>query len=168
MIYLLNILVAFILSLLTLSFLPVVLPFNMAPLLPLFYLIGLTYFRKGFEPILIAAITGIVLDFYSSFGFGLYLGLFVGIAVVIRLFFQEGMKEMSFGAYLLFSISALLTYFSLQIGLLYMKGVITSGDVWVKLLIFLLGNVVFMALIYPFNNWYFEKIKKLEDVQKRR
>lgn len=169
MVYLINILIMLLLSLLTVSFLPNFTVFGVVPLLPLFFVIGLTYFRKGFEPVLIAALAGVLLDFYSSYGFGLYLTIFLGIAIAVRVFYQEGMKEMSFWSFVIISTASLTLYYLAQVLLLINSEV---GIGFVSILkpyaLFMLINAVYLLLAYPFNIWYFEKMKVLEDYQKRR
>lgn len=169
MAYLLNILVILLLGIFNFSLLPSFSIFNVVPLLPLFFIIALTYFRKGVEPILLAALAGVFLDFSSSYGFGLYLSLFLGTAVLVRLFFQEGMTELSFISFLAFSLSGLTVYFSLQIFLLYRAGVDLSFTPLIQPFVsFMVVNLVFILIFYPLNTWYFEKIKVLENYQKRR
>ncbi|MBW6432110.1 hypothetical protein K0A96_02905, partial [Patescibacteria group bacterium] len=91
--YILNIIVLLLLSLLTLGFLPTVSIANTVPLLPLFFIIALSYFRKGFEPIILAAMAGIFFDLYSAFQFGFYVIFFILIAVIIRVIYHEGINS---------------------------------------------------------------------------
>jgi hypothetical protein len=94
--YILNIIIILLLSLLTLGLLPTVSIANTVPLLPLFFIIALAYFRKGFEPIILAAaMAGIFFDFYSAYQFGFYIIFFILVAVIIRVIYHEGMNSIS-------------------------------------------------------------------------
>ena len=158
-----SILIVIILSLLGLSFVPSVTGLGVAPLLSLFFVIGLTYFKKGAGPILISALSGLILDFFSSSPFGLHLGLFLMVAVVIRLFFQEGMNELPFGHYLAISAGALVAYFAADALFLYfLGGGIKILELLIPFIKFTVVNLVGCLLVYAFNVKYFDSIMKFE------
>lgn len=169
MTYLLNILIMSILSALTLGFFPYLTVANTVPLVPLFFVILLTYFRKGFEPILLAAISGIILDIFSAYDFGFYILFFLFTAVLIRVIFIEGLKEVSFSGYMAISGGALFLYYLAQVGVLYLDDVsLEFVDLLLPLLYLVLVNGVWAVIMYFAGNWYFEKLKMLENYQKRR
>ena len=168
MITAINIAILAILSFLTVSLFPHFRIMGVVPLLPLFYLIQLSYFRKGFEPLLLSAIFGIFLDLYSPYSFGLYLSLFLITAAVVRFFFDEGMRQLSYGHFILISLSAILAYYIAQFGLLMVEGVRPTIMSIRPVVWGLLVNGVFATLLYAFGIWYFEWVLKVEDVLKRR
>lgn len=169
MIYFLNIIIVLLFSFLTLSFFPHLSLLGAVPLLPVFFILLLTYFRKGFEPIILAALTGILFDFFSSYPFGFYLFFFMFLAVLVRFMFTEGLKTLSFWYYILLSFIALAVFYLAQIGYLYATAKISLS--WISLVPVAYGlavNGVFTLLIYAFSTWYFEFAKKYEDRLKRR
>jgi hypothetical protein len=169
MLDILNILVVLVLTIIGVSFLPSITGSGITPLLSLFFIIGLTYFRRGFGPILLAAISGILMDFFSASFFGFHLGIFLLVAVLIRFLFQEGMKELSFGHYLGISAAALVVYFGLEIAsLAALESNITVPGILKPFLGFFTANILCAVLVYWFNTKYFEVTKKMEYYQKRR
>lgn len=168
MITILNILVLTVLSFLTVSLSPHFRIFGVVPILPLFFIIQLSYFRKGFEPLLLAALTGIFMDLFSPYPFGFYLALFLLTSVVVRYFFDEGMRKLSYGHFILISLSAISLYYLAQLGILWTEGVKPTFTAVLPVLYGLVVNGVFASLLYLFGLWYFEWILKIEDVLKRR
>lgn len=166
MIYLINFLVLTILSFLTLSFIPHLMGFS--PILPVYFIILLTYFRKGFEPLLLAALFGIVFDLFSSYPFGFYLVFFLGLAVLIKYMFQEGMRTLSFWFYVFISLFATVLFYLSQALNLFLNKVPFTPKALVPLGWGLLANMVFVILLYVFSDWYFDSINRLEDNLKRR
>ncbi len=169
MIYFLNIFITIILSILSLTFLNNIALFNVTPILPLFYVTSLTYFRKGFEPILLSVLAGLIYDFFSATPFGFYLILFLAIASLVRIFYQEGMKEMTLIGYFSFVSFGLLAMFLGQVAVLFF------GDVAFKPLSLLVPfvktffvNMLWALLLYFAIIWYFEKVKVLENKLKLR
>ncbi len=168
MIYILNFLMMIFLSFLSLSFLPNLKIFGVAPILPIFFLVALSNFRKGFEPILLAAFFGIIFDIYSSYPFGMYLVIFLLISGAVRYMYQEGMKTLSFQSFSIISFIALVGTITTQILFIYFDKVIIDKSLIIPALSFLLVNMIYAILIYVFSIWYFEKIVSLEDKLKRR
>jgi rod shape-determining protein MreD len=168
MIYTLNILIVFILTSLSLSFFPNLAIFGVAPLLSLFFVILLAYFRKGVEPLILAAFTGIYLDFFSPYPLGLYLMLFLLVAAFVRYFFGEGMNRLSFWYYIAITEFSLLVYYSAQLIFLWTEGVLPKlGDLW-PVIIGLLVNSVFAIIVYAAGLRYFDWVTATEDKLKRR
>lgn len=169
MIDILSILIVIVLTFIGTSLVPSLLATNIVPMLSLFFIIGLTYFQRGVGPVLIAALAGLLLDFLSGSVFGLHLGLFLMVAVIIRFLFQEGMKEMSIGHYLAIVVTALLLYFGAEGLILYFEHASLVFGSFVKpFLIFLGVNLTFALLMYLFNLKYFEGLQKLESYQRTR
>lgn len=168
MIYLLNIFVLTLLSVFSLSVLPHIRLFGVVPLMVPFFLITLTYFRKGFEPFILAAFTGFFFDLFSSYPFGFYLSFFLFLAVIVKSTFQEGMRSLSFWYYCLFSFLALLIFYGSQIGFLYFQGASLSAQIYKPLLSGLIVNAVCVILLYVFSGWYFDRLNSFEDALKRR
>lgn len=169
MIEILNIIVVSGLTVLGVSLIPGLAGAGVTPLLSLFFIIGLTYFRGGFWPILIAALSGAMLDFYSASVFGLYLGIFLLIAVFIRFTFQEGMEELSFGHYLAICGVAILLIFVLEILILRFTGASVGFRGMLEPFFgYFVVNILSAVLVYYFNVKYFEATKKVEYYQKRR
>lgn len=167
MIDILSILVVIILTFIGTSLVPSLLSTNIVPMLTLFFVIGLTYFQRGAGPILIAALAGVLLDFLSGSSFGLHLGLFLMVAVVIRFLFQEGMKEISLGHYLSLSLVSLTLYFIVEALILYLgHAALNFGSLFKPFLTFLAVNLVFALLMYIFNLKYFEAAQGLERNQR--
>ena len=155
-------------SALTFGFLPYIKILNVTPFILLYFIVLLTYFRKGFEPILIAAISGIIFDIFSSFGFGFYTLYFLIAAIVIRLLYQEGMREISLFRYLVIILSLLALHYIGKVALLYFdKGSIDLSLYILPMVYFLLINTAFATVFYPINNYYFDKLKQLENYLKR-
>lgn len=168
MVYLLNSLILALMSLLSLSVFPHLKIIGVVPLLALFFVIALAYFRKGFEPFLLAAFAGIFFDLYSSYPFGFYLALFLFFCALIRFMFQEGMRTLSFWYFFAMSLLGLLIYYLFQIGYLAFKDIKITVDFLWPVINGLLVNSVFVLLLYPFNLWYFDRVEMLEDKLKRR
>lgn len=168
MIYFFNIIVLSVMSLLTLSTFNNLRIFGVAPLLPLFFIINLSYYRKGFEPVLLAALAGIYFDLFSAYPFGLYLFLFLGCSVLVRYMFQEGMRSFSFFYFLLISGLSITIYYLAQIVILYFEKATVNIENAIPVLTGIIVNVLCGILIYTFSGWYFEKLKDLENVLKRR
>ena len=168
MITAINIIILSILSFLTVSLFPHFRIMGVVPLIPLFFIIQLSYFRKGFEPLLLAAICGVFLDLFSPYPFGLYLALFLLTAAIVRYFFDEGLRQLSYGHYMLISLSAIFAYFLAQFGLLMLEGVRPTLLSIRPVIWGLLVNGVFASLLYMFGLWYFEWVIKIEDILKRR
>lgn len=168
MITAINIAILAFLSFLTVSLFPHFRIMGVVSLLPLFFIIQLSYFRKGFEPLLLAALVGIFFDLYSPYPFGLYLALFLLTAAIVRYFFDEGMRQLSYGHFILISLSAILAYYISQFGLLWFEGVRPTLLSIRPVVWGLLVNGVFASLLYAFGLWYFEWVIKVEDFLKRR
>ncbi len=169
MVYLLNILIIFALSALSLGLLPYLSAGNTAALLPLFFVISLSYFRRGFEPIILAAFSGLILDIFSAYQFGFYLLFFLATAAVVKIAYSEGLKEVSFGRYLLLAVLTILPYFALQVLLLRLADVSVDYLLLPLPFLYLIGfGLLTGGLMYYFSSWYFDKVKVLENYQKRR
>jgi rod shape-determining protein MreD len=166
MIYLINFLVLTLLSFLTLSFIPHLMGF--APILPVYFIILLSYFRKGFERLLLAALFGIVFDLFSSYPFGFYLIFFLGLAVLIRYMFQEGMRSLSFWFYFFISFFATVIFYLAQALNLYLNHTIFTFKALIPLGWGLLANIICVVILYIFSDWYFDNLNRLEDNLKRR
>lgn len=143
-------------------------PFYLTPLVPLFFVIALSYFRKGFEPLLLSALTGIILDLFSSYPFGFFLGLFLFISILVRVFFIEGLRSLSLWHYLLIVTTALLLFYGSQIVVFLVSRVTITPRVATSIGLGLLVNLISASLFYAFNTWYFDKISDLGDYIKRR
>lgn len=168
MIYLLNIFVLTVFSFLTLSFFPNLRIFGVVPLLPLMFIISLSYFRKGFEPIFLAAVFGVIFDIFSPYPFGLYLSVFLLAAGIVRFMFQEGMRTLTFGSYMLISGIVLSVYYLAQVVILYIQKATFSSDIILATLSFFGVNLLCAILVYAFSGWYFESIASLNNYLKRR
>jgi hypothetical protein len=168
MIYLINIIVTYLLSLITLSTFNSLRIFGVAPLLPLFFIVTLSYYRKGFEPILLAAAAGLYFELFSAYPFGFYLFLFLLSAVVVRYMFQEGSRSFSFLSFMLINAAALIAYYLAQIVILYIDKVAIGSSLLLPLVAGLSVNLICAILIYAFSGWYFDKLRELENVLKRR
>lgn len=168
MIYLLNIFTVFGLSLLSLSVFPHIRILGVIPFIVPFFLITLAYFRKGFEPVLLAALAGIFFDLFSSYSFGLYLFLFLFIALVVKIMFQEGMRSLSFWYYSIISTLFFLAFYISQFVILYFGEVTFNIKMIWPVLWSLIVNGICVILVYVFSDWYFDKINVLEDSIKRR
>ncbi len=168
MIYLLHIFLTLFLSYFSLSFLPAFGLWGVAPLLPLFFVISLAYFRRGFAPILLAALTGILLDFYSAYRFGFYLGVFLVGVLTVRFLYQEGMERLSLLSYItLVTIPIVISYVAQNV-VLKMGGaqfnIVAMGKTG---LAYIGVNLVFAIVIYPLVQWYFEYTAKFESTKGR-
>jgi rod shape-determining protein MreD len=168
MITALNILILTGLSFLTVSLFPHFRILGVVPLLPLFFIIQFAYFRKGFEPILLAAVSGIFLDLFSPYPFGFYLLLFLLTATIVRYFFDEGLRRLSYGHYILTASVAILIYYLAQFGMLWFEGVRPTVMAIRPVVSGILINAVFASILYLFGVWYFEEVIKIEDILKRR
>lgn len=168
MITFLNIAVVFLLSVVSASIFPHLRIFGVAPILTLFFIIQLSYFRKGIEPLLLAAAAGIFFDLFSPFFFGLYLILFLGVATLVRYFFGEGLRTLNFGHYITISALALLFYMGSQLAVLLTHGIKPGLNSLLPLGLGILINLIFAAILYFFGAWYFDKMLILEDRLKRR
>jgi hypothetical protein len=168
MIYFINIFVIYILNLLTLSLFSNLRIFGVVPLIPLFFIISLAYFRKGVEPLLLAAFSGIYLDLFSSYPFGFYLSLFLFAVIVVRYMFQEGMRSLSFWYYFIVCSVTLSVYYLAQIGFLWFEKVKIGVNFIVPVFAGIAVNLICVILIYALANWYFDKITVLADNLKRR
>ena len=85
--FLINFLVTFAFIIAELSFFPHFKIFNVTPLIVIFFVICLAYFRKGREPFLLASFSGVFLDFNSAYPFGTYLVFLLILVTVIKIFF---------------------------------------------------------------------------------
>lgn len=168
MIYAINIIVLYALSLLSLTVFSNLRIFGVSPLLPLFFIISLAYFRKGFEPLLLAALAGIYFDLYSSYPFGFYLVLFLFSATVVRFMFQEGMRSLSLWYYALISFGVLFIYYTAQIIYLVTQNVTIGSNFIIPVIAGLAVNLFCVILIYVLSGWYFERLEALGDYLKRR
>jgi rod shape-determining protein MreD len=167
--YVLNIIIILLLSLLTLGLLPTVSIANTVPLLPLFFIIALAYFRKGFEPIILAAMAGIFFDFYSAYQFGFYAIFFILVAVIIRVIFHEGMNSISLLRFLTLSGLSITFYFIIQLALIGLSDASILSFEMIKSFGYLVVvNITWAFIMYFAVNWYFDKLKDLENFQKRR
>jgi cell shape-determining protein MreD len=168
MIDIISIAVIILLTFTSTSLLPGLLATSTVPFLTLFFVVGLAYFQRGFGPMLIAALSGVLLDFISASTFGLHLGLFLFAVVVIRLLFQEGMKEMVFGHYIAVVLSAITLYFVTESLILYFGGVAIDLLYLLKSFAVFIGiNFVFAILMYFFNNKYFDYVQKFSHYRKQ-
>lgn len=168
MIRALNILILFVLVILVLSVLPHFGIFFVVPLLPLFFIIPLTYFQKGVEPVLLSALVGAVLDLFTGYPFGFFLSLFLLVSLLVRLFFQEGMHRLSFWHYLMILGFSMLAFYAAQV--IYFL-VVRASLSWgiIKSIVFgLASNLIYGILFYVFANWYFEKTVDIGNYLKRR
>lgn len=163
MIYFLNIFTLAVFSFLTLSFFPHLRILGTVPLLPVFFIIPLSYFRKGFEPIFLAAAFGILFDLFSSYPFGFYLSFFLFLAVLVRFFFQEGMRTISFWYFMFLSFISIAVYYFSQIGFLYFTGIKPTTLTIMPIVWGVVVNLVCAILLYIFSEWYFDLLNRLED-----
>jgi hypothetical protein len=168
MIYIINFIVLFTLNVLTLSLFPGLRLFGIIPLAPLFFIISLAYFRKGFEPLLLAALSGIYLDLFSSYPFGFYLLLFLSSVMIVRYMFQEGMRSLSLWYYSVVCMISISAYYLAQIAFLIISKVNIGLNIIIPILVGVAVNLVCVILVYVLANWYFEKIAILADSLKRR
>lgn len=168
MIYILNFLILIVLSIFSLSFFPSLGISASSPLLPLFFIIALSYFRKGFEPIILAAIFGMVFDYFSPYPFGFYIFLFLISVVIVRTMFQEGMKELDFINYIIWSLILSVVYVGVQIIFLFSDKVEISFGIIQPTLMSIITNVLFSFFLYFGIVWYFDRIKVVENVIKSR
>lgn len=168
MIYLLNIFVLGLISFLTLSFLPNLRIFGVIPFLPVLFVLSLSYFRKGFEPVILAAAVGIIFDCFSPYPFGFYLSIFLLAVGLTRFLFQEGMRTLTLGSYLFVSFTVLGVYFFAQIIILYLQKASLGLNLFWAGVAFLGVNLVCVILVYAFSVWYFEAIARLNNYLKRR
>jgi rod shape-determining protein MreD len=148
---------------LTLSFLPHLRIVGTVPLLPIFFIIPLSYFRKGFEPILLAALFGIIFDLFSSYPFGFYLSFFLFLALLVRFMFQEGMRTISFWYFMFLSFLSVAIYYLSQIGFLFFSGSKPTTETLMPVVWGVVVNMVCAILLYIFSEWYFDLINRLED-----
>lgn len=82
--------------------------------------------------------------------------------------YQEGMRSLTFGSYLLVSIVVSAVYFGSQVANLYFsKAVLGFGIFW-SALAFLGVNFVCVILVYAFSTWYFDLLERLNNYLKRR
>ncbi len=168
MIYLLNIFLAVLISFLSLSFAPHFRIFGTVPLVMVFFLIALAYFRKGFEPLAIAAFVGFFFDLFSPQPFGFYLLFFLLLVGVIRFLFQEGMKQFSFWYFLMLSLISVLIYYLAQYSILYVEGVRFETINFWPLMLGILVNIGFAIILYAPLERFFDWQKGLEYKLKRR
>ena len=163
-----NIAILAVTTFLTLSFFPHFKIFGAVPLLPLFFVIQLAYYRKGFEPVLLAALTGLFFDLFSPYPFGSYFLLFLVTAGVVRYFFGEGLRALSFWHYLVITAAALILYQGAQLIYLATQGTKLTTGVLLPSVAYLSVNLVFAMLLYAFGLWYFEYVLIIENHLKRR
>ncbi|MDD3480635.1 MAG: rod shape-determining protein MreD [Patescibacteria group bacterium] len=164
MIYILNILIVFLLTVINVSFLHQVEIFGVTPILPLFLVVALTYFRKGFEPLMLAAFAGFLFDLFSANPFGFYIILFLSVSALIRFLYQEGMKEMTFAGFWIFSLIGITTYYVAQILIIYLNdGYLDIGSIFFRFITVLLVNAAWGLVLYFLSNWYFDKVKQIEN-----
>lgn len=168
MIYLLNILLAALISFLALSVAPHFKIFGVIPFVMVFFLIALAYFRKGFEPLAIAAFAGFFFDLFSSLPFGFYLLFFLLLVGVIRFLFQEGMKQLSFWYFAVLSLIVVLIYYLAQYLILYIQGVRFETINFWPLMLAILVNAGFVIILYVPLERFFDWQKGLEYKLKRR
>lgn len=168
MMYLLNILLAVIISFLTLSFAPHFKIFGVVPLVIVFFLIALAYFRKGFEPLAIAAFAGVFFDLFSPQPFGFYLLFFLLLVGVIRFLFQEGMKQCSFWYFLVLSLISVFVYYLAQYLILYLEGVRFETINFWPFMLGIIVNAGFAIILYTPLERFFDWQKGLEYKLKRR
>ncbi len=168
MIYLINFLLMLVLVFFSISFLPSLRILDATPLIPIFFVIALSYFRKGFEPLLLAAFSGIIFDFISPYTFGFYTFLFLGSVLMVRIMFQEGMKELGFLNYILWCSVIIVVYTIVQIVLLYIEKIEIDVSILEPTITTLITNILSALLLYFGLVWYFDKIKTVENVLKRR
>lgn len=168
MVSFLNFLVVFISVILSISVFPHFSAFLLTPIFPLFVIVALGYYRKGFEPFILAAIAGILMDLFTSYPFGAFLVFFLLVIAFLRNFFQEGMRTISFWYYFGFTLGfSLLAQLAEVIFHISNKGLISLNYLW-YLAGFVAVTSVFSMLFYLFMTWYFEKTEKLENYLKRR
>jgi len=158
MIYALNFLVLIVLSALELSVLPHFRIFGIVPLLVPFFILMLTYFRKGVEPFLLAAVAGIFFDLFSIYPFGFYLIFFMIIAAIIRIIFHEGMKTMPFLHFLVMSVMLCVVFYGAQIVMLLLSGATIKVSQITHLAVSLFVNEIYAILLYAILVWYFDKL----------
>jgi cell shape-determining protein MreD len=156
------------LNILTLSLFPGLRVLGIIPLTPLFFIIALAFFRKGFEPLLLAALSGVYLDMYSSYPFGLYLVLFSFSVVAVRYMFQEGMRTLSLWYFLIVCMAAYFAYNVTQVVFLLADKVSIGVSAIYPILVGTVVNIICAILVYVSSNWYFDKLDVLADKLKRR
>jgi rod shape-determining protein MreD len=168
MVYLLNFLLLAILTFLTVSVFPYFRIFSVVPMLPVMFLVLAAYFRKGFEPILLAAFAGLVLDFASGSPFGFYLAALLLGAGIVRFVYEEGLKYFPIGFYLLYTALTLIILYAAQVAYVWIdRGVIIWNDLY-SLLWAVLLNLIFAIIVYVPGERYFDYASQLETKLKRR
>jgi len=168
MIYLINIAIAAVLSFLSLSFFPYFKIFGVVPLFVIYFIVALTYFRRGFEPFAMAAFVGIFFDIFSPNPFGFYLTIFLLAAGIVRYIFPEGMNRLSFWYYGGVCLGIVLIYLLAQYGILYMEGVRFEIINFWPLMLSLLVHAFFVIIFYVALEHLFDWEKSLESKLKRR
>jgi len=168
MIYILNFFVLLFLSIITVSFLPHLLPYSLAPILPLSFIVIFSYLRKGFEPVILAAFSGFFLDIFASANFGVYTIIFLLTAVFIRVVFHEGMKRISFFRYITINTIVLLVLFLTELLILFFLEVpIVSISTLASFGRFFLFNLLGATALYWLVIKYLDKIEILEVKRKK-
>jgi rod shape-determining protein MreD len=168
MTYFLNILVLTTLSLFSVSSVPYFSVLHVIPMLSLFFIVGLSYFRDGFEPIILAALVGLFFDLTSVNPFGFYLVLFLSAAALVRYLFQKKMNSLSFWRYYLICGIFVTVGYMAQIVILYFSDVTINFMSFRPLIYSILLNTIFIFAMYFFVEWYFDKMIRIEDKLKRR
>lgn len=164
----LNVLVVILLASLELNFLPHIRVFNIVPLILPFYIITISYFRKGFEPFFLASLAGILFDFNSSYPFGTYLIFFLLITAVMKVIFPGEIKNLPFGHFMIMSVVVILTFYIFQSAYLLLSGTTLMWSSWPIFAAGIIINAIYAILVYIFSIWYFEKISDLEHKLARR
>lgn len=161
--YFFNILIIFLLSILTVSFFPYVSFGNTVPLLSFIFLVPLAYLRRGFEPIIIAALAGLFFDLYSAYYFGFYLIFSLILVSLIRVIFYEGMNHITLARFLTITFLAFSLLFIAQTLLLYFSDAHLNLASLVLPFVYLIVINLFSAFImYLGINWYFDKLRDVE------
>jgi len=168
MIFFLNLLIIFILSAINLGFLPFFSVLNTTALLPLLFIICLAYFRRGFEPFVIAIFAGVMTDVFSVYFFGFYSILFILAVALIRVTFAEGMKDLPFLRYLLMVLVVSTFYYLMQVLVIFLEKITINYTSLLLPFVYLLAfNLLAAIFVYYFSLWYFDKIKLIENYLKR-
>lgn len=166
--YILNAFILFFLSILTIGLFPYVSFYNTVPFLPLSFVLAISYFRKGFEPILLSALAGLFIDVFSGYGFGFYTIFFLVSAVTVRTIFHEGLNHISFIRYTIINIIAFATLFLVQVMGLYLeKSEFELFSLILPFLIFVIINLLGSFVLFFGINRYFDKLIEL-DLRRRR
>ncbi|MBW6431794.1 hypothetical protein K0A96_01245, partial [Patescibacteria group bacterium] len=106
---------------------------------------------------------------YSAFQFGFYVIFFILIAVIIRVIYHEGINSISLVRFLILCSSSMVFYFIIQLALIGLTDIsIMSLQMIGSFGFLMVVNIIWAFIMYFAVNWYFDKLRDLENYQKRR